>query len=138
MPAKAKRKSAPKKRLLSGGNPQIAKAYGDAPVKEYIAAVPGWKRDIARQVDTLVTRTVPGVKKAVKWNSPLYGVEPGRWFLSLHCYTNYLKVTFFRGASLEPMPPGASKMKNVRYYDIREDEPIDEARLAGWIDQAAQ
>ena len=129
---------AAKPRLLSGDNPQIAKGYGNAPVRAYIAAIPGWKRKVARQVDTLVARAVPGVKKAVKWNSPFYGVEPGLWFLSMHCFTNYVKLTFFRGTSLTPMPPGTSKVKNVRYLDIRKDEPLDEARLAAWIKQASQ
>jgi hypothetical protein len=132
----AKKKARP--RLLSGGNPQIAKGFGNAPARAYIAAVPGWKRKVARQVDALITRTVPGVKKAVKWNSPFYGVEPGHWFLSFHCFANYLKLTFFCGTSLTPMPPGTSKVKNVRYLDIREDEPIDETRLAAWIKQASQ
>jgi hypothetical protein len=132
----AKKKAKP--RLLSGGNPQIAKGYGNAPVRAYLAAVPGWKRKVARQVDTLITRTVPGVKKAVKWNSPFYGVELGHWFLSFHCFANYLKLTFFRGTSLTPIPPGTSKMKNVRYLDIREDEPFDETRLAAWIKQASK
>jgi hypothetical protein len=127
-----------KPRLLSGGNPQIAKGVGSAPVRAYIAAIPGWKRKTARQVDALVTRTVPGVKKAVKWNSPFYGVELGHWFLSFHCFTNYLKLTFFRGTSLTPMPPGPSKVKNVRYLDIREGEPLDTTRLAAWIRQASQ
>ncbi len=127
-----------KPRLLSGDNPQIAKAYGNAPVRAYIAAIPGWKRNVARRVDALITRTVPGVKKAVKWNSPLYGLEPGSWFIGMHCFTNYVKVTFFHGAKLRPQPPGASKMANVRYYDIREKEPVDEAQLADWIKQASK
>jgi hypothetical protein len=122
--------------LLSGGNPQIAKAEGDAPVQAYIAAMPGWKSDVGRRVDTLVARTVPGVTKAVKWNSPFYGVEGQGWFLSFHCFTRYVKVTFFRGASLRPVPPGASKHKDVRYLDIHENE-LDEAQLATWIRQAA-
>jgi hypothetical protein len=132
----AKKKARP--RLLSGDNPQIAKGSGNAPVRAYIAAIPGWKRKTARHVDALVTRIVPGVQKAVKWNSPFYGVEPGLWFLSMHCFTHYVKLTFFRGTTLTPMPPGASKMKNVRYLDIREDEPLDETRLASWIKQASQ
>jgi hypothetical protein len=138
MPARTPGKAARRPRLLSGGNPQIAKAYGTAPVKAYLAAIPGWKRDVARRVDRLITRTVPGVKKAVKWNSPLYGLEIGRWFLSLHCFTNYLRITFFRGAALQPSPPRSSKMPNVRYHDIREDDPIDDARLADWIRQASK
>ncbi|MEH2513253.1 hypothetical protein V1291_004607 [Nitrobacteraceae bacterium AZCC 1564] len=124
--------------LLSGGNPQIAKGYGDAPVQAYIAAMPGWKRNIGRALDELVVRTVPGVHKAVKWNSPLYGIEGQGWFLSLHCFTHYVKVAFFRGASLRPVPPGASKHKDVRYLDIREDDEIDEAQLRSWVKQASE
>src|SRR5690606_23329722 len=101
--------------LLSGGNPQIAKGYGDAPVQAYIAAMPGWKRDVGRRLDALIGRTVPGVQKAVKWNSPMYGVEGQGYFLGLHVFTNYVKVTFFRGAALDPVPPGPSKHKEVRY-----------------------
>ena len=123
--------------LLAGGNPQIAKADGDIPVQTYIEAMPGWKREVGRRVDALIARTVPKVRKAVKWNSPFYGVEGKGWFLSFHCFTRYVKVTFFSGASLQPLPPGASKMKDVRYLDIHENEPIDEARLANWIKQAA-
>src|SRR5262245_26466991 len=141
------RKAAPKRRsgkaaepvLLSGGNPQIAKGYGDAPVEAYIAAMPGWKRDVGRRLDEIVVRTVPGVRKAVKWNSPFYGVEDeGQgWFLSFHCFTNYVKVAFFRGASLRPVPPGESKQKDVRYLDIHEDE-LHEAQFADWVKQASQ
>jgi hypothetical protein len=123
--------------LLSGGNPQIAKADGDGPVQDYLAAMPGWKRDIGRRLDALIVRTVPGVRKAVKWNSPFYGVEGQGWFLSLHCFTTYIKVAFFRGALLRPVPPGESKQKDVRYLDIREGDPLDEAQLASWIRQAA-
>ena len=123
--------------LLSGGNPQIAKGYGDAPVQAYIAAMPGWKRDVGRRLDALIARTVPGVAKAVKWNSPFYGVEDGVWFLSLHCFTKYIKVTFFRGLSLRPVPPGASKHKDVRYLDIYEDQ-LDEAQFIAWVKQASQ
>jgi hypothetical protein len=122
--------------LLAGGNPQIAKADGDAPVQAYIAAMPGWKRDVGRRLDALIVRTVPGVRKAVKWNSPFYGVEGQGWFLNFHTFTNYVKVAFFRGASLRPVPPGESKHKDVRYLDIRKDE-LDEAQLARWIRQAA-
>ncbi len=122
--------------LLSGGNPQIAKADGDAPVQAYIAAMPGWKRDVGRRLDALIERTVPGVRKAVKWNSPFYGVEGQGWFLSFHCFTKYVKVTFFRGTSLRPVPPGASKHAEVRYADIHEGE-LDEAQMAKWVKQAA-
>ena len=123
--------------LLSGGNPQIAKGYGDAPVQAYIAAMPGWKRDLGRRLDALIGRTVPGVHKAVKWNSPFYGIEGQGWFLSLHCFTRYVKVAFFRGTSLHPLPPGESKHQEVRYLDIHEDDEFDEAQLAAWVKQAA-
>jgi len=126
---------AAKPALLAGGNPQIAKAGGDAPVQAYIAAMPGWKSDIGRRLDTLVARTVPGVRKAVKWNSPFYGIEGQGWFLSFHTFTNYVKVTFFQGTSLRPAPPGG-KAREARWIDIREDD-LDEARMATWIRQAA-
>jgi hypothetical protein len=135
--AAAKRVAA-KPVLLSGGNPQIAKAYGDAPVQAYIAAMPGWKSDVGRRLDALIVRTVPGVRKAVKWNSPFYGVEDQCWFLSYHCFTKYVKVTFFRGTSLHPVPPGESKHPEVRYFDIHENDPLDEALFAGWVKQASQ
>jgi hypothetical protein len=125
-----------KPRLLSGGNPQIAKADGDAPVQAYIAAMRGWKRDLGRRLDALIERTVPGVRKAVKWNSPFYGVEGKGWFLNLHTFTSYVKVAFFRGTSLRPVPPGESKHQEVRYLDIHEDDQLDE-QLATWIRQAA-
>ncbi len=124
--------------LLAGGNPQIAKAYGDAPVQAYIAAMPGWKRDVGRRLDAVIVRTVPGVRKAVKYNSPLYGVEGEDWFLSFHCFTKYVKVAFFRGASLRPVPPGESKQEEVRYLDIHEDDQVDEAQFAAWVKQASQ
>ena len=124
-------------KLLSGGNPQIAKADGDTPVQAYIAAMPGWKRDVGKRLDTLIVRNVPNVRKAVKWNSPFYGIEGRGWFLSFHVFTHYVKVTFFRGTSLRPVPPGASKIKDVRYLDIRESGPIDEAQMATWVKQAA-
>ena len=136
---KAAKRPAAKPVLLSGGNPQIAKGDGDAPVQAYIAAMPGWKRDVGRHLDTLIVRTVPGVRKAVKWNTPFYGVEDqGGWFLAFHCFTKYVKVTFFRGTSLRPLPPGESKHKEVRYLDIREDEPLDETQLVAWVKQASQ
>jgi hypothetical protein len=124
--------------LLAGGNPQIAKADGDAPVQAYIAAMPGWKRNIGHRLDALIVRTVPGVRKAVKWNSPFYGVEGQGWFLDFHCFTKYVKVAFFRGTSLRPLPPGESKHKEVRYLDIHEDDQLDEAQLARWVKQASQ
>ena len=123
--------------LLAGGNPQIAKADGDAPVRAYIAAMPGWKRDAGRRLDALIVRNVPSVCKAVKWNSPFYSVEGCGWFLSFHCFTKYVKVTFFRGTSLRPPPPGESKHKDVRYLDLHEDHPLDDAQIAAWIRQAA-
>ena len=125
-------------KLLSGGNPQIAKGYGDAPVQAYIAAMPGWKRDLGRRLDALIVRAVPGVYKAVKWNSPFYGFEGEGWFLSLHCFTKYVKVAFFRGSSLRPPPPGASKQKEVRYLDIHEHDQLDEARFVRWVKQASK
>jgi hypothetical protein len=134
----AKKKTAAKPKLLSGGNPQIAKGEGDAPVQAYIAAMPGWKRDVGRRLDALIARTVPGVHKAVKWNSPFYGIEGQGWFLNYHCYAKYIKVAFFRGTSLRPVPPGASKHKDVRYLDIREDDPLDEVQIADWVKQASR
>ena len=124
--------------LLAGGNPQIAKADGDAPVQAYIAAMPGWKREVGRRLDALIARTVPGVRKAVKWNSPFYGVEGRGWFLGIHCFKNYVKVAFFRGTSLRPIPPGESKSRDTRYLDVREDDELDEAQLAAWVKQASQ
>ncbi|PBB64594.1 histidine kinase [Mesorhizobium sp. WSM4312] len=131
-PAKAEPK------LLSGDNPQIAKGYGDAPVQAYIAAMPGWKREMGRRLDALIGRTVPGVHKAVKWNSPFYGIEGEGWFLSFHCFTRYIKVTFFRGMSLDPVPPGESKSRDTRYLDIHEDDAFDEAQFSAWVKQASQ
>lgn len=125
-------------RLLSGGNPQIAKADGDAPVRAYIAAMPGWKRDVGRRLDALVERTVPGVRKAVRWNSPFYGVEGKGWFLAFHCITKYVKVTFVRGTSMRPVPPVESKMKEVRYFHIHEDDELDEKLVTSWIRQASK
>jgi hypothetical protein len=121
--------------LLSGGNPQIAKADGDAPVKKYIAAMPGWKRALGKRLDALIARNVPNVRKAVKWNSPLYGIEGQGWFLSFHVFTRYVKVTFFRGTSLRPVPPGGTG-KESRWIDIREDDTLDEAQMAAWVKQA--
>lgn len=128
---------ADKPKLLSGGNPQIPKGYGDAPVQAYIAAMPGWKHALGQRMDAIIGKAVPGVEKAVKWNSPFYGTERGLWFLSYHCFTKYVKVTFFRGTSLDPVPPGESKHPEVRYYDIYEDQ-FDEARFTDWVKQASQ
>ncbi len=125
-------------KLLSGGNPQIAKGDGDAPVQAHIAAMPGWKRDIGHRLDVLITRTVPNVRKAVKWNTPFYGVEGQGWFLGFHCITKYIKVAFFRGTSLRPLPPVESKQKEVRYLHIHENEQFDEAQFAAWLKQASQ
>ena len=125
-------------RLLSGDNPQIPLGYGDGPVQDYISAVPGWKQDVCRRVDALVTGAVPRANKAVKWNSPLYGVEEGTWFMSMHCFTKYVKVAFFRGSSLRPPPPGESKQKEVRYLDIRENDALDEAQFKKWAKQASK
>jgi len=134
----AAKRVAAKPALLAGGNPQIAKAEGDAPVQAYIAAIPGWKRDVARHLDSLITRTVPGVRKAVKWNSPFYGIDGKGWFLNFHCFAKYLKVAFFRGTSLRPLPPGESKVKEVRYVDIHENDPLDEGLVASWVRQASE
>jgi hypothetical protein len=130
--------TAPKPRLLAGGNPQIAKADGDAPVQAYIAAMPGWKRGVGARLDALIEAGVPGVRKAVKWNSPFYGIEGQGWFLSFHCYAKYVKVAFFRGAALRPLPPGASKQPDVRYLDLREHDALDEAQFVRWVRQASR
>ncbi|MDH2054743.1 histidine kinase [Achromobacter marplatensis] len=124
--------------MLSGGNPQIPKGEGDGPVQAYIAAMPGWKRDLGRRLDALIVKAIPDVHKAVKWNSPFYGLKGEGWFLSLHCFTKYVKVAFFRGQSLQPVPPGASKSQDTRYLDIREDDVLDEAQFSDWVRQASQ
>ncbi|MDT8758281.1 DUF1801 domain-containing protein [Sphingomonas psychrotolerans] len=129
--------TADKPALLSGGNPQIAKGDGDAPVQAWIAAAPEWKHEIARQLDALIVRTLPEVRKAVKWNSPLYGMDGKSWFLGLHCYNRYIKLAFFNGGGLEPLPPVESKDPNTRYFHIHEGEALDTAQLADWIRQAA-
>jgi hypothetical protein len=134
----AGKRAASKPKLLSGGNPQIAKGYGNEPVQAYIAAMPGWKSDVGRRIDQLIERTVPGVFKAVKWNSPFYGIEGQGWFLGIHCFNKYIKVAFFRGTSLTPVPPGDSKQKEVRYLDIHEDEQLDEGRFVAWVKQASE
>ena len=135
---KPRRRAAAKPKLLAGGNPQIAKADGDAAVQAWIAAMPGWKRETGRVLDALIVRAVPGVRKAVKWNSPLYGVEGRGWFLGIHCFTKYVKVAFFRGTALRPVPPGKSKNKDTRYLDIPGDAAIDQAQLAAWVKQASR
>jgi hypothetical protein len=135
--ANVAKKAAAKPTLLAGGNPQIAKADGDAPVRAYIAAMPGWKRGVGRRLDALIGRTVPGVRKAVKWNSPFYGVEGQGSFLGIHCFTRYVKVAFFRGTSPRPVPPGDSKQKEVRHLDIHEDDQLNEAQFAAWVKQAS-
>jgi len=124
--------------LLSGGNPQIAKADGDAPVQAYIAAMPGWKRDVGRRLDAIIVQAAPNVQKAVRWNSPFYRMEGQGWFLNFHCFAKYVKVAFFNGTSLEPLPPGESKDENVRYLNIYEDGQFDEAQFAEWVKQASQ
>ncbi|HUR25795.1 MAG TPA: DUF1801 domain-containing protein [Candidatus Thermoplasmatota archaeon] len=134
-PAAGKTKAATP-RLLSGGNPQIAKADGEAPVQAYIAAVPGWKRDVAKRLDALIVRTVPDVRKAVKWNSPFYGIEGQGWFASFHVFTNAVKMTFFRGTSLRPVPPGGTG-KEGRWIDVHEDD-LDEDQMVKWLKQAAE
>jgi hypothetical protein len=135
-PAKPGVKGIATPRLLSGGNPQIAKADGDAPLQAYIDAMPGWKREVGLRLDAIITRAAPGVVKAVKWNSPLYGTEPDCWFLGVRCFTKSIKVAFLRGADLAPVPPGASKDAHMRYLDIRENDKLDEAQLAAWVAQA--
>ncbi len=149
MAKKTSRKSAPpakktsqpaagKPKLLSGGNPQIGKADGDEAVQAYIAAMPGWKGDVGRWLDALIVRTVPNVRKAVRWNTPFYGLEDQGWFIAYHCITKYVKVAFFRGASLTPMPPVESKQKEVRYFHIHEHDELDEKLVGSWIKQAAK
>ena len=131
-------RGAVKPALLAGGNPQIAKGDGDAPVQAYIPAMPGWKQDVGRRLDALIERNVPDIRKAVKWNSSLYGIDGHGWFLDIHCFTKYVKVAFFRGTLLRPVPPGGSKSKDTRYLDIHEDDQFDEAQLAAWVKQASQ
>lgn len=123
--------------LLSGGNPQIAKGYGEEPVRAYIAAMPGWKSALGARLDALIGAAVPGVRKAVKWNSPFYGVDDDHWFLGIHVFAKYVKIAFFRGAALDPLPPGSSRQKDVRYLDIHEDDELDEAQFTAWVKQAA-
>lgn len=122
--------------LLSGGNPKIPKGDGDGPVQDYIAAMPGWKQAVGRQLDAIIERALPDVNKAVRWNSPFYGVGDG-WILGYHCMSRYVKVSFFQGASLHPIPPGTSKQQAVRYLDIYEGDTIDEEQFSGWVKQAA-
>ncbi|CAN5271410.1 hypothetical protein BH11PLA2_BH11PLA2_12600 [soil metagenome] len=138
IPAKATLKKTAKPKLLSGGNPQIAKAYGDEPVQAFIAAMPGWKQDVGRRLDAIIVRTVPDVYKAVKWNTPFYGFEGEGWFVGFHCITKYVKVAFFRGTSLTPLPPEESKQAEVRYLHIYEDGEFDEKQFAAWVKQASK
>lgn len=128
----------PKPRLLAGGNPQIPKGDGEAPVEAYLDAMPGWKQDIGRQLDTLILEAVPDVQKAVRWNSPFYGIESSGWFLSFHCFTRYIKVTFLNGSSLDPPPPVDSKHEHVRYLHVSEEDPLDEPQFVDWVVQASQ
>ena len=132
------RKPKAEPKLLSGGNPQIPKGEGDGPVQDYIAAMPGWKRSMGERLDALIVDVVPDVHKAVKWNQPFYGFEGEGWFVAYRCYTKYVQLQFFRGTSLEPEPPKASKHPEVRYLDIYEDDPFDEEQLRSWIDQASK
>ena len=132
-PAPAAKK---KPKLLSGGNPQIAKGDGDAPVRAYIAAIPGWKRDVVRRLDEVIMQATPGGCKAIRWNSPFYGITGQSWFLGVHCFTTYVKVAFFDGASLRPLPPVESKQPKVRYFHIHESDALDEKQLAAWVKQA--
>jgi hypothetical protein len=124
--------------LLAGGNPQIAKGEGDAPVRAYIAAMPGWKRDVGHRLDALIVKAAPGAPKAVKWNSPLYGVEGRGWFLGIHCFAKAVKVAFFQGASLSPIPPGESKSEGTRYFNVRENDELDEGQFIAWVAQASR
>ena len=136
--AEAAAEASRKPKLLSGGNPQIPKGEGDAPVQAYIAAMPGWKSKVGRRLDAIIARQVPSVRKAVKWNSPLYGAPDGEgWFLSFHVFAKYIKVAFFRGASLRPVPPVESKSQDTRYFHIHEEDQLDEARFADWVNQAS-
>lgn len=124
--------------LLAGGNPQIPKGYGDGPVRDYIAAMPEWKQGVGQRLDHLIVSSVPGVRKAVKWNQPFYGVDGETWFLSFRCYTHYVQVAFYKGTSLDPHPPKASKHDEVRYLDIRRDDELDERQLRSWFQQASR
>jgi hypothetical protein len=135
---KAKSRKISRPVLLTGGNPQIAKGYGDAPVRKYIAAMPGWKRAVGRRLDALIVQTVPGVYKAVKYNGPLYGIEAQGWFMGFYCFTSYVKVTFFRGTSLRPVPPIGSKHPEVRSFTLYENDELDEVQMTDWIRQASQ
>lgn len=135
--SKPEKAAAGKPALLSGGNPQVAKGYGDGPVEQYIQAMPGWKSDVGRRIDQIVVGIVPGVQKAVKWNSPFFGKERDVWFLSFHVFTRYVKITFFRGTALKPVPPGKSKHPEVRYFDIHEGDEF-EAQLTEWVKQASR
>ena len=134
------KRDVPAPKLLSGGNPQISKGYGDAPIQAYIAAMPGWKRDLGQRLDALVVAAVPGVSKAVKWNSPFYGApgEESTWFMSFHCFAKYVKVAFFKGASLSPEPPVTSRQQDVRYLHVHEDEALDEKQFVRWVKQASR
>ena len=133
-----RKKQGPAPKLLSGGNPQIPKGEGDGPVQDYIAAMPGWKQGVGRRLDELVVRTVPDVHKAVKWNQPFYGFEGEGWFAAFRCFTKYVQLQFFRGTSLDPVPPKSSKHPEVRYFDIHEDDELDERQLTSWFEQASK
>jgi len=137
-PVAKKNRAAAPPTLLAGGNPQIAKGDGNAPVQAYIAAMPGWKRDVGRRLDELIARNAAQARKAVRWNSPFYGIEGKGWFLTFHCFTKYIKVAFFKGAMLDPIPPVASKDESTRYFHIHEGEDLDEVRFASWVRQAAE
>ena len=124
--------------LLSGDNPQVAKGHGDAPVQAYIAAMPGWKSEVGRRLDQLIVQAIPNVQKAVKWNSPFYGTDGEGWFLGIHCFARYIKVAFFRGLSLKPVPPVESKSKDTRYFHIHEGDRLDEEQIVSWVKQASR
>ena len=136
--AKQGKRGAAKPKLLAGGNPRIAKADGDGPVRAFIAAMPGWKQDVGRRLDAIIVAAVPNVRKAVRWNTPFYGVDGQGWFLGFHCMTKYVKVAFFRGTSLRPVPPIESKQKDVRYFHVNEGDVLDEPKFADWVLQASR
>ncbi len=135
---KAPKKAPAKPKLLAGGNPQIPKGDGNAPVEAYLDALPGWKQDVGRRLDELIVSSVPGVQKAIRWNTPFYGLEGQGWFVAFHCMTKYIKVTFFKGAMLKPVPPEASKMKDVRYWHVFENEGVDVEQFVEWVKQASK
>jgi len=136
-PAKALQTKAKPVKLLTGGNPQIPKGDGDAPVQAYIAAMPGWKSAVGKRLDALIVRNLPQVQKAVRWNSPFYGIEGQGWLVSFHVLTRCVQLNFFCGAALQPVPSGSGKDPNARWLNISEGEALDEAQITAWLKQAA-